>query len=336
MGLGITPEYDDLLARGYPHLRRLVTPHPHEADVAGWARKLLDLGDPKYYFVDWPAAVARAYVRGYARSRGRTGGREEMYAAAVDGPLDEAEGRALIAAYLDPDHETRYDFHAEHALFLIEAMIGSAATADAVLAAFEGMTKLDSKYSTRCAIAYDLGFVLRRLPAKQRKAAEARVDALVARHPESFPREFLSYLTGGREALIASERRLGLYCVHFSNSPELIREIAADSVTSWDAQHVVLAGDALIDALTPKRLRDIWKPWKPLVIEQLGVLASPKVIPVLEEFGKTKAYAKQVEAILAARGVRAKPAAKAPAKALAAKAKPTSKAKPKSKSKSKR
>lgn len=318
MGFAITPEYEELLARGYPHLRRLVTPHPHEDDAHGWAVKLLNLGDPKYYFVDWPAAVARRYVRGYAVSRIGTGKHEKMHAAATDpGPIDEAEARKLIARCLEPDHYQRYDFHAEHALFLIEAMIGSAATADAVLTAFEAMTRLDAKFGTRNAFAYDLGFVIRRLPAAPRAKAEARVRALVDRHADSYTRDFLSYLVGGRAALEASGRKLGLYCVHFCDDSQLIRDVASDSVTSWDAQHAVLAGDALIDALAPNKLRQIWKPWKPLVIEQLGVLASPKVISVLKEFGKTKQHAAQVAEILAARGAGTKAAKPGPSRPTA-------------------
>jgi hypothetical protein len=321
MGLATTPEYDELLAHGYPHLRRLITPHPHEADAKAWAIKALNEGDPTHYHVDWPAAVARRYVRGYAKSRIENTSPPKMHEAAVDpGPVDEAEGRGLIASYLHADHYDRYDFHAYHALFLIEAMIGSAATVDAVLGPFEAMADMEAKFGTRNAMAYALGFVIRRLPSAERKRAEARVSALVARHAggEKYTRDFLSYLVGGKQALEASRRRLGLYCVHFCNDPALIRSVADGLVTGWDAQHVVLAGDALIDALSPNKLRQIWKPWKPWVIDQLGHLASPKAVAVLKEFAKTKAYAKRVEDILGVRGG-------APAGASAAASKPMQK-----------
>ena len=39
----------------------------------------------------------------------------------------------MIASLLAPEHYDRYEFHVDHALFLIEALIGSAATVDAVL-----------------------------------------------------------------------------------------------------------------------------------------------------------------------------------------------------------
>lgn len=311
MGLATTPEYEALLARGYPHLRRLIEGHPHEADAHGWAVKALSEGDPKHYFVDWPAAVARGYLRGYASSRIENTSHENTHAAAANtGPIDEAEGRALIASFLAPDHYDRYDFHADHALFLVEAIIGSAATADAVLGAFEAMTDLEAKYGTRNAFAYALGFVIRRLAGKERAKAEARVQALLDKHPDgegTYTRHFLSYLIGGREALEASGRRLGLYCVHFCNDPALIREVAGDSVIGWDANHVVLAGDALLDALTPKAIKKIWKGHKERTIEQLGHLASPKAVAVLKEFGKIKAFEKLVAAALAGRNGKSTP-----------------------------
>jgi hypothetical protein len=69
MGLAATPEYEELLGRGYPHLRRLIEDHPDDGDASTWAVKALSEGDPKHYFVDWPAGVARGYLRGYATSR---------------------------------------------------------------------------------------------------------------------------------------------------------------------------------------------------------------------------------------------------------------------------
>jgi hypothetical protein len=287
--------------------------------------------------VDWPAAVARRYVRGYAVSRIENTSPPKMHAAALDGPpgmaekarpIDEAEGRTLIASYLHADHYDRYDFHAHHALFLIEAMIGSSATADAVLGEFEAMKDLEAKFGTRNAMAYALGFVIRRLPAAHRTKAEARVQALVAKHAgsgEAYTRDFLSYLVGGREALEKSGRKLGLYCLHFCNDPALIRSVADGLVTGWDAQHVVLAGDALLDALTPKKLRQIWQPWRPLVIEQLGILASPKAVAVLKEFATTKQYAAQVAAILAARSGKPAGATKPTATKQVAAKKPVAK-----------
>jgi hypothetical protein len=306
MGLAVTPEYEELLAKGYPYLRRLVTPHPDEEQAENTAQMMLCLGDPAEYFVDWPAAVARRYVRGYAASAMVGGDYQVMFDAAQDpGPVDEAEGRQLIGAMLEPEHYQRYEFHVHHALFLLEAMIGSEAVVDAALTAYEGMADLDGTYSTRNDLAYALGFVIERLPATAQANAKARVQALVDKHADRgkvYTRDFLSYLVGGREALERSGRTLGLYCVHFCNDPELIRSIAADSVTAWDVQHVVRAGEPLLDALTAKSLRQIWAPWRPLVAEQLGVLASPKAVRALKELGQTKKLAPQVTAILAARG----------------------------------
>lgn len=312
MGLAVTPEYEELLAKGYPYLRRLVTPHPDEEQAENIAQMMLCLGDPAEYFVDWPAAVARRYVRGYAASAMVGGDYQVMFAAAQDpGPVSEAEGRTLIAAMLEHAHYQRYEFHVHHALFLLEAMIGSEAVVDAALTEYEAMDDLDGAYSTRNDLAYALGFVIERLPAKAQAKAKARVTALVEQHANRgkvYTRDFLSYLVGGRAALEQSGRTLGLYCVHFCNDPELIRSVAAEGVTGWDVQHYVRAGEPLLDALTTKGLRQIWAPWRPLVAEQLGVLASPKAVAVLKELGQTKKLANQVQAILAARGDKLGPA----------------------------
>jgi hypothetical protein len=158
------------------------------------------------------------------------------------GPVSEKEGRALISALLADDH-SHYQFQVQHGLWLLEAMIGRAAVVDAVLGTFEKMKKLDGQFDTRNDVAYSIGFVIRRLPAKERAAAEERVRALVAKEPEGFTREFLSYLVGGRKALEDSGRALGLYCLHFCDDPALIREVAEGSCATFDLSHAFLGGE---------------------------------------------------------------------------------------------
>jgi hypothetical protein len=324
MKIARTAEYDELFARGYPHLRRLVSPHPDETDAEKRAIAAATDGDPGRYHVDWPTEVAYRFVRAVANcgsfgigfSRRLADGYTPNAAAALAlaGPVDEAEGRQLIAALLGPDHN-HYEFQVEHCAFLLEAMIGTPAFVDAVLSEFEGMPDIDGKYSTRNDVAYRLGFAIRRLPDKARKAAEARVTKLVETRPDSYTRDFLSYLVGGRKALEASERVLGLYCVHFCDDPALIRELAASSCGSFDAHHVVLAGDAVLDHL-PK-LRNVAPPRIPGLIEELTHLASKKVEPVLNALLAKKKYAARAQAALDLRAGKPpatrKPAAKKPA-----------------------
>jgi hypothetical protein len=336
MKIARTAEYEDLFARGYPHLRRLISPHPDEADAENRAIAAATEGDPGRYHVDWPAEVAYRYVRALANvgefgigfSRHLAEGRTPKAATALakTGPVDETEGRALVAALLSPSHN-HYEFQVEHCVFLLEAMIGTAALVDAVLGELEAMTDLDGPYSTRNYVAYRLGFAIRRLPDKARKAAEARVAKLVATKPESFTREFLSYLIGGREALEASERRLGLYCVHFCNDPALIRELAAESCGYFDASHVVLGGDEVLDHLPG--FRKVAPPRIPWVIEEISHLASNKVEKVLAGLLEKKKYAARAQAALDLRAGKAtkKPAAKKPATKKPAAKKPAAKKK---------
>lgn len=59
----IDSQSEALFASGWPHLRVLVSPHPHEKDPAKWALKALEAYDPDVYHVEWPREVAYRYVR---------------------------------------------------------------------------------------------------------------------------------------------------------------------------------------------------------------------------------------------------------------------------------
>ena len=116
-----TPEFEDLFARGYPHLRRLVDGHPDDQTAEATAECMLDAIDAAHYHVDWPREVAHRYVRGLANvgssGIGLSARRKDLPEADAGlrkaGPVDNAEGRTLIAALLAPDH-SHYGFQVEH------------------------------------------------------------------------------------------------------------------------------------------------------------------------------------------------------------------------------
>lgn len=312
----LTDEYEELYQRGYPHLRRLVTPHPDEADAEKRAEKALDEGDPGRYHVDWPAEVAYRYVRALANVKefgiGFSARRKAGVVKEADrgiqqaGPVDAAEAKDLLRRLVDGGLN-HYGFQIQHGLFLLEAMLGTAATVDTVLERFESMAKLEGKYTTLDEIAYALGFVIRRLDEAARKAAEARVRALVATKPPSITRDFLSYLVGGRHE-IESSRKPGLYCMHFCGDPAWIVEIAAATKCfSIDGYHVRVAGDPLLAQLARDARKAFDKHRGPHLLDELAQIASPAVDKVLAAI-EQKHLAQKVEAARALRARGGKPA----------------------------
>ena len=73
MAFARTPEFEDLFARDYPHLRRLVDGHPDDQPAEAIAVRMLDAIDAAHYHVDWPREVAplrpRARQRQFVRHR---------------------------------------------------------------------------------------------------------------------------------------------------------------------------------------------------------------------------------------------------------------------------
>ncbi len=278
-----------LLAAGYPHLRRLVTPHPDEAKAIACAERALDEIDPISYHVTWPRDVALRYLRGLGEVGAHGIG---IFSLHLDAPLPEARAaRAAVArgGEIDVALATQiierrlapgaggYGFHAAHAVFLLEELVGGAAVVEAALAFWERTpgAKWDASHNAN-ELAYHLGFVLARLPPKKAAPLVKRARALVAkgRPADCYTAEMLDYAVNGADAIARNAaRRPGLYFMHFVDDPARLLEVAASTPNQIDAHHVHRGGQKLLAVLGAK-LTKVPKWRKPWLVDELAVLGS--------------------------------------------------------------
>ena len=279
----------ELLAAGYPHLRILGANTLTEADAIAAAERALDDIDPIAMHVTWPRDVAQRYLRGLAEVGAHGIGifslheevplpetRAARAAIAKGGDIDAKTARAIVGKLLAPE-VGGYEFHAHHAVFLLEQFVGGAAVVDAVLATWEAakpQTWDDSALANQ--IAYALGFVLARLPAKAAAplASRARKLAAAGRAAESYTGEFLDFAVDGAAAVARStDRKAGLYFLHFVDDPAQLCALATKMPDQIDAHHLHRVGNDLLEILEAKLARvPKWR--KKWLADELGVLGT--------------------------------------------------------------
>ena len=189
------PDDDALLARGYPHLRRLVDGHKHDqkGKAEAFALKAAVAGKPAYR-IEWPREVAHRFVRlgpGSAFliwTQYSAADDEEKALASQGGAPSVEEARAIVAAML-PRHGCTYNWRVGEVALLLEAMVGSEPIVDAIVSALEALPanrfqleKAGPDRQLAGHVFYDLGFLLRRVSAAVRAHQRARLEALWTEH----------------------------------------------------------------------------------------------------------------------------------------------------------
>lgn len=333
-------EYEALFAKGWPHLRTLVSPHPHEKDAAKWAAKALDAYDPDVYHVAWPREVAHRFVRAMGAARPKEAGDNIVFPSKADvakrlqiaGPVAEKEARAIIEHVTHPR-----SCHKESAirdlLFLLEAMVGAEPIVDSALSRYEAMKEkeLDAGNPHDLVyVAYWLGFLVNRLPEKTGAKHRARMTKLATAKKQTSVRDRFQMVVGGVKGIKDSGWKPGLHIAHFANDPKFLIEHAAIGGDELDMQLAYQGREPMLDAFA-KRLRRVpaWRlPW---LVDELAVVASPTATAMLKELTVKKAVAERALAALAARSgkdaAKASPPSGAAAKTKSAKTKTTSKKK---------
>lgn len=305
----INPEAEAAFSRGYPHLRELVDGHPHDDAAAEWASKAF--AGRREYDVRWPRDVAARFLRAV--------GAGTAEAAAKGGVLTEAEARGVLTKLTRPTDTTR-EFIVEAALFLVEAMLGSEWTLEAVLSLYEAMKPAQLAAPNPHGIvhvAWWSGFLLERVPPKVAAKARARIAKLVASGPLNSVTTRLGFIIGGEAALEASGHKLTpfnlLYC---TDEAFIAKHAAYKGYVVLDPYLAWRGGDAVLECYVDLAKRAD-RESAGASIEGLARLASPLAVKVLEVLGERKHFAEQVARALASRSAATKP--RAPAKKKATK-----------------
>jgi hypothetical protein len=122
MTFSFSAAQDELYARGWPHVCRLVEAAPAERAIRTAVDGELRAGDP-YFSVDVPREVARRFLRAMEYPRGSPG--RDAAITSTD-PVDARLARAIVVR-LCPSMAEIYDFRVRDAAFLCEAFLGTPA-----------------------------------------------------------------------------------------------------------------------------------------------------------------------------------------------------------------
>ncbi len=313
----VNAEREELFRKGWPHLRVLVSPHPHENDAAKWAERALLASDPNVYHVEWPREVAYRFVRAMGAKRPATPKDNIAPADKADvakclnraGPVDEKEARAIVAQVTDPR-----SYHRQRAiedlLYLLEAMVGAEPVIDEALKRYEKMTAKELTFRNPhdlVHVAYWIGFLLKRMPEKAAKKHRGRIEALIDEVPKaSSVRGRFLMVARGVKGIEESGYKPGVHIAHYANDPEFIvkhAEASAIGKEGLDMQIAYQAKERSEDVLRAwtKLLRKV-PAWRlPFLVDELAVVASPTATAMLKELANKKPVAEKVKSVLAAR-----------------------------------
>ena len=175
------PADDVLLARGYPHLARLVDGHADDRKPAAAALKVVNRPASIHarYRIDWPRKVAEHFVRAARSKEFQAWTNMEVPAAAVaqGGPVLADEARELLHRTVATPGCTflaRY----ESLVYVLEAMVGTEVVVEAILEALEALP--DARWLVETSgpdrkgggMAFVLGFLFLRVAPE--RAADQR------------------------------------------------------------------------------------------------------------------------------------------------------------------
>lgn len=297
---------DELLALGYPHLRKLIDGHPDDGKKAdATARLAATNGKPLLkYRVDWPRGIAERFVR-LSRNKwfqdwqARAPTPAELASSAPAGSLSEDEARAILA-HAVPFHGCTHGRRVQAVDFLLEQMVGTEVAVDAILGALEQLPRArfrseDSPDRQLGGHVLNVGHMLLRLTPARRAHHRARLEALwEAHHKGSEAWEVMMALDRvlhGAKAFVGWTGYDYLEChVHVLDDPQHLRAVIADKATIYgglDVRFVYLAGPEVL-ALTKKHRPSPAE--VPTCLADLGMIHHPNVVAFfLEYVGKSSA-----------------------------------------------
>jgi hypothetical protein len=309
--LCFTPEQDELLALGYPHLARIVDGHADDAKPEANARKAATKGPALFARQGvWPREVAHRFVR-LARTdwfqdwQQRAPTAAELAVPIAGGPVSEDEARAILAFAVKQEgciHPPRMT----SVTFLLEQMVGTEVVVDAILDAMEKLP--EARFRTEKSpdrqlggYVWSVGFMLLRLPAARRAHHRARLEALWdAHHAGSKAFEVmvpLDRVLHGAAAFSAWSGACGyLDWYVFVDDVDRLREVIARKDTVYaglDVRFVYLAGPEILGMLGKHRPASAQVgAW----LDDIGMIQHPSTVSLFMEYvGKTSAKTKPID-----------------------------------------
>jgi hypothetical protein len=301
-----TEAEDDLLAKGWPRMARLVDGHSHDKSPAKSARAWIGSIDPKQYLAEWPREVAHRVLR--AGPIVQIGAEvTKATAAALDqsGPPSKDEARDALRNVVCSMDEHTYEFKVQDFVYLTETILGADATLDAIVEGLEkskpkttstGGTPMES-YVKKYA-ATTVGFLLLRAkkPAPLRKRLEAQHARFQTIAKKANDWEWcaltLDLALNGAAAYkraLASGWRINLRTLEDAHDdPDLVRDcVAKEAKQSMSVRLAGIAGPAVLANLAKRKFAATEHG---AAVRDFGMVRAPEVVDfILSLVGKASA-----------------------------------------------
>jgi hypothetical protein len=304
-----TETEDELLAKGWPRMARLVDGHPHDKNATKSALAWLAAIDPKYRS-DWPREVAHRAMRAgpivqFVKTQYSQQAITAKSKAAIEtaGPLSKDEARSKLVEVVRSLDQHTYAFKVQDFVYLIETVLGAEGTLDAIAEGFETSdpatkrghgTPMESYVKTYA--AGTIGFLL--LRAKPSAALRKRLEAQHQRFDDiakksndwSWCAQHFDLSLHGAAAfkrMLASGWRISLSTLEYAHDdPDLVREcVAEEPKQAMTVRLAKIGGVSVLEGLAKRKFSS---PELLSAVRDFGMVRSPDVVElVLSLVGKS-------------------------------------------------
>ncbi len=304
--LCFTRAEDELLALGYPHLRRLVNGHPDDGKKADAKARTAATNHKQLltYRVEWPRGVAERFVRlspndWFQDWQAREPAPPELGVAAPAGTVSEDEARAILA-HAVPFHGCNHGLRVRAVDFLLEQMVGTEVAVDAILSVLEQLPAArfcaeDTPDRQLAGHVLNVGHMLLRLTPSRREHHRARLEALWDTHHQGSKAwevmMALDRVLHGAKAFVGWTGYDYLeWHLHVLDDAQHLRDVIADKATVYgalDVRFVYLAGPEVL-VLTRKHRPAAAE--VPMSLTDIGMINHPNAVAFfLEYVGRSSA-----------------------------------------------
>ncbi|MGC4118960.1 MAG: hypothetical protein QM765_31210 [Myxococcales bacterium] len=293
--LGFTKADDELLAKGWPHLTRLLDDHRHDHAPEKFALAVVSATEP-VYFSDWPREVAYRFLRTGCVSEFKdkvgNGLSSKTKAALADPrPVEKAEAGLLLYEAVKSSEEGA-EFKVRDFVFAAEAIAGTDAALEAICSGLEdARLKLPKNLADpmhtvfKGHVAGTVGFLLLRASAAAKKKATKRLAAvrekLAATEADAWDLAAIN-LDVSIEGAAAVKRAFAgkqadLQLVQYAHDdPAFVRRaVTEDLEQPISLRHVAIGGPRVMEGLANRRfpLAQI-----PYLMRDFGMVKAPQTV----------------------------------------------------------
>ncbi len=293
--LGFTKSDDELLAKGWPHLTRLLDDHRHDHAPEKFALAVVSATEPVYYS-EWPREVACRFLRTGCvtqfKDKAGQGLTARVKAALSDSrPLEKAEAQRLLYEAALRGEEGQ-EFKVRDFVYGIEAVAGTDAALEAICSGLEDArlelprNLADPMHTLfKGALAGTVGFLLLRASAAAKKKAVKRLTAVRERLKETKAEAWepcavnldvsLEGAAAVKRAFAGRQPDLQLVQYAHDDAAFVRRVVTEDPEQPLTVRHAAIGGPKVMEGLASRKFPLAQMPY---LMRDFGMVKSPQTV----------------------------------------------------------